>query len=259
MLPSGAQNADDHSPLLFLFLPLPRHSLRTMPRRLRLCTWFVSSFSASAKCADSTSSTRIVLPSARPRTSARLPTTRSLTLTRPQCKSVARDWRLFARVNTISPGFFDTAMGAAPEVADTVHRYSVLGRQGDPKELAGAFLVRQSQHNSPLRSPQSSPLTWSLHHTVPRLGREHVHHRPRHARRRWLHPFLDVPQRWPGIEEKRGLYRSLEGTGETGTRRRDRLPKGIVERGESDRRGAVARTQSKARQSDRTLRCTSTV
>lgn len=33
-------------------------------------------------------------------------------------------------------------MGAAPEVADTVHRYSVLGRQGDPKELAGAFLVR---------------------------------------------------------------------------------------------------------------------
>ncbi|GAA5946324.1 hypothetical protein JCM3775_007104 [Rhodotorula graminis] len=60
------------------------------------------------------------------------------------CKSVARDWRLFARVNTISPGFFDTAMGAAPEVADTVHRYSVLGRQGDPKELAGAFLYLAS-------------------------------------------------------------------------------------------------------------------
>ncbi|GAA6045832.1 hypothetical protein NBRC10513_005239 [Rhodotorula toruloides] len=60
------------------------------------------------------------------------------------CKSVARDWRLFARVNTISPGFFDTAMGAAPEVADTVYRYSVLGRQGDPKELKGAFLLLAS-------------------------------------------------------------------------------------------------------------------
>ncbi|GAA6057825.1 hypothetical protein JCM3770_004294 [Rhodotorula araucariae] len=64
------------------------------------------------------------------------------------CKSVARDWRLFARVNTISPGFFDTAMGAAPEVEDTVHRYSVLGRQGDPKELAGAFLYLASDASS---------------------------------------------------------------------------------------------------------------
>ena len=71
------------------------------------------------------------------------------------CKSVARDWRLFARVNTISPGFFDTAMGAAPEVADTVHRYSVLGRQGDPKELAGAFLVRPLSSRS--RLPESEP------------------------------------------------------------------------------------------------------
>ncbi|BGO90134.1 hypothetical protein JCM10020v2_001770 [Rhodotorula toruloides] len=64
------------------------------------------------------------------------------------CKSVARDWRLFARVNTISPGFFDTAMGAAPEVADTVYRYAVLGRQGDPKELKGAFLLLASQAGS---------------------------------------------------------------------------------------------------------------
>ncbi|GJN87266.1 hypothetical protein Rhopal_000214-T1 [Rhodotorula paludigena] len=56
------------------------------------------------------------------------------------CKSVARDWRKFARVNTISPGFVDTPMGAAPAVAETCYRNAVLGRQGDPKELAGAFL-----------------------------------------------------------------------------------------------------------------------
>ncbi|GAA5887450.1 hypothetical protein JCM6882_002534 [Rhodosporidiobolus microsporus] len=61
------------------------------------------------------------------------------------CKSVARDWRLFARVNTISPGFYDTPMGAAPEVAETVYRQAVLGRQGDPKELKGAFLLLASQ------------------------------------------------------------------------------------------------------------------
>lgn len=32
-------------------------------------------------------------------------------------------------------------MGAAPEVQETVYRYSVLGRQGVPAELKGAFLV----------------------------------------------------------------------------------------------------------------------
>ncbi|BGP14361.1 hypothetical protein JCM10213_004488 [Rhodosporidiobolus nylandii] len=64
------------------------------------------------------------------------------------CSSVARDWRLFARVNTVAPGFVDTPMGAAPEVADTVHRMSVFGRQGDPKELKGAFLLLASQAGS---------------------------------------------------------------------------------------------------------------
>ncbi|GAA5905575.1 hypothetical protein JCM5296_003107 [Sporobolomyces johnsonii] len=60
------------------------------------------------------------------------------------CKSAARDWRMFARVNTISPGFFETPMGAAPEVLSTVHRQAVLGRQGDVKELKGAFLYLAS-------------------------------------------------------------------------------------------------------------------
>jgi len=35
-------------------------------------------------------------------------------------------------------------MGAAPEVLSTVHRQSVLGRQGDVKELKGAFLYLAS-------------------------------------------------------------------------------------------------------------------
>ncbi|GAA5877915.1 hypothetical protein JCM16303_000280 [Sporobolomyces ruberrimus] len=60
------------------------------------------------------------------------------------CKSLARDWRMFARSNTISPGFFETPMGAAPEVLSTVHRQSVLGRQGHVKELKGAFLYLAS-------------------------------------------------------------------------------------------------------------------
>ncbi|GAA5931953.1 uncharacterized protein JCM15063_001082 [Sporobolomyces koalae] len=60
------------------------------------------------------------------------------------CKSLARDWRMFARANTISPGFFETPMGAAPEVLSTVHRQSVLGRQGHVKELKGAFLYLAS-------------------------------------------------------------------------------------------------------------------
>ena len=112
------------------------------------------------------------------------------------CKSVARDWRLFARVNTISPGsvsslsccchlpgnlrgsceleteltdndcfrnfdgsacgahsFFDTPMGAAPEVQETVYRYSVLGRQGVPAELKGAFLVSFRRVGTHTQSP----------------------------------------------------------------------------------------------------------
>lgn len=148
------------------------------------------------------------------------------------CKSVARDWRLFARVNTISPGFFDTAMGAAPEVADTVHRYSVLGRQGDPKELAGAFLVRPLSSRSRLPCEQAARLTPRLLSSlaVPRLGRLDLHYRAssplrrpcafpealaqlcgstrvhtdalslshtgsRHARRRRLHPILNGSER----------------------------------------------------------------
>ncbi|KAK4052941.1 hypothetical protein OIO90_004065 [Microbotryomycetes sp. JL221] len=61
------------------------------------------------------------------------------------CKSLARDWRQFARVNCISPGFFNTNMGPSDAaVEDVVHKLSVLGRAGDVKELKGAFLYLAS-------------------------------------------------------------------------------------------------------------------
>lgn len=52
-------------------------------------------------------------------------------------KSLAYEWRDFARVNIVSPGFFDTGMGASPEVLDVAYDMAVLGRQGDPRELKG--------------------------------------------------------------------------------------------------------------------------
>lgn len=55
-------------------------------------------------------------------------------------KSLAREWRDFARVNIVSPGFFDTKMGAGPQVIQEGMRMTVLGRQGDTKEIKGVFL-----------------------------------------------------------------------------------------------------------------------
>jgi NAD(P)-dependent dehydrogenase (short-subunit alcohol dehydrogenase family) len=53
------------------------------------------------------------------------------------CKSLAVEWKNFARVNTVSPGFFDTGMGAGPTVLKTAFEMAALGRQGDVKELKG--------------------------------------------------------------------------------------------------------------------------
>ncbi|GJN94728.1 hypothetical protein Rhopal_007819-T1 [Rhodotorula paludigena] len=62
------------------------------------------------------------------------------------CRSLARDWRNFARCNTVSPGFFDTVMGPSDaEVAQVVYRLSVFGRVGDVKELKAAYLYLASQ------------------------------------------------------------------------------------------------------------------
>ncbi|KAK9420186.1 hypothetical protein SUNI508_06714 [Seiridium unicorne] len=59
-------------------------------------------------------------------------------------KSLAREWRDFARVNIISPGFFDTNMGAGPSELNEAYRMSVLGRQGHTKEIKGLYLYLAS-------------------------------------------------------------------------------------------------------------------
>ncbi|SPN97773.1 probable reductases with broad range of substrate specificities [Cephalotrichum gorgonifer] len=63
-------------------------------------------------------------------------------------KSLAREWREFARVNVVSPGFFDTKMGAGPDVVDEAYRMSALGRQGHVKEIKGLYLYLASNASS---------------------------------------------------------------------------------------------------------------
>ena len=63
-------------------------------------------------------------------------------------KSLAREWRDFARVNIVSPGFFNTNMGAGPQTVNEAYRMSVLGRQGDVKEIKGLFLYLASDASS---------------------------------------------------------------------------------------------------------------
>jgi sorbose reductase len=63
-------------------------------------------------------------------------------------KSLAREWREFARVNVVSPGFFTTAMGASDQVKNEAHRMTPLGRQGDTKEIKGLYLYLASDASS---------------------------------------------------------------------------------------------------------------
>ncbi|KAF9776823.1 hypothetical protein IL306_004941 [Fusarium sp. DS 682] len=59
-------------------------------------------------------------------------------------KSLAREWREFARVNIVSPGFFDTKMGAGPLALNEAYRMSLLGRQGHVKKIKGLYLYLAS-------------------------------------------------------------------------------------------------------------------
>lgn len=64
-------------------------------------------------------------------------------------KSLAREWRDFARVNIVSPGFFDTKMGpGSSAVEHEAYRMSVLGRLGDVKEIKGLYLYLASSASS---------------------------------------------------------------------------------------------------------------
>ena len=61
---------------------------------------------------------------------------------------MAREWRDFARVNIVSPGFFNTKMGAGPGVVNEAYRMTPLGRQGHVKEIKGLYLYLASDASS---------------------------------------------------------------------------------------------------------------
>ncbi|KAF2250470.1 short chain dehydrogenase [Trematosphaeria pertusa] len=63
-------------------------------------------------------------------------------------KSLAREWREFARVNIVSPGFFNTKMGAGPTIINEAYRMTPLGRQGHTKEIKGLYLYLASDASS---------------------------------------------------------------------------------------------------------------
>lgn len=63
-------------------------------------------------------------------------------------KSLAREWRDFARVNIVSPGFFETKMGASERVRNEAYRMTPMQRQGHVKEIKGLYLYLASDASS---------------------------------------------------------------------------------------------------------------
>jgi sorbose reductase len=57
-------------------------------------------------------------------------------------KSLANEWRDFARVNSISPGYIDTGLSdfIDPETQELWRSMIPMGRNGDAKELKGAYV-----------------------------------------------------------------------------------------------------------------------
>merc|ERR1712137_557757 len=64
------------------------------------------------------------------------------------CKSLSYDWKDFARVNTVSPGYINTDMGAEGPMMNTAINMSPLGRTADAKELKGIYLYLASSASS---------------------------------------------------------------------------------------------------------------
>lgn len=61
-------------------------------------------------------------------------------------KSLAVEWAPFARVNSVSPGYIATDITESmdPEISATWNKLIPLGRQGQPRELVGAYLYLAS-------------------------------------------------------------------------------------------------------------------
>ncbi|KAK5462472.1 hypothetical protein LTS15_002184 [Exophiala xenobiotica] len=61
-------------------------------------------------------------------------------------KSLAIEWKDFARVNCVSPGYIDTEIASwvAKEQKAIWHQLTPMGREGDPRELKGIYLYLAS-------------------------------------------------------------------------------------------------------------------
>ncbi|KAJ3532966.1 hypothetical protein NM208_g8195 [Fusarium decemcellulare] len=63
-------------------------------------------------------------------------------------KSLAREWREFARVNMVSPGWIDTEMSEDAASVNEARRMAVMGRLGHVRELKAAYLYLASDASS---------------------------------------------------------------------------------------------------------------
>ncbi|ROT36073.1 L-xylulose reductase [Sodiomyces alkalinus F11] len=65
-------------------------------------------------------------------------------------KSLANEWRGFARVNSVSPGYIDTGLSdfVDKDTQDIWLSMIPMGRQGDAKELKGAYVYLVSDASS---------------------------------------------------------------------------------------------------------------
>lgn len=65
-------------------------------------------------------------------------------------RSLANEWRDFARVNSISPGYIDTGLSdfVDKKVQDIWHGMIPMGRDAKAKELKGAYVLLASDASS---------------------------------------------------------------------------------------------------------------
>ena len=65
-------------------------------------------------------------------------------------KSLANEWRDFARVNSISPGYIDSGLSdfVSKDTQDLWNSFIPLGRNGNAKELKGAYVYLMSNASS---------------------------------------------------------------------------------------------------------------
>lgn len=65
-------------------------------------------------------------------------------------RSLANEWRDFARVNSISPGYIDTGLSdfVPKDVQELWHSMIPLGRDGKATELKGAYVYLASDASS---------------------------------------------------------------------------------------------------------------